>query len=150
MTTDAWLAIAHHVAAFGLLAVLAAEWGLVRTGLGAADIRRLVRVDAFYGAFAGAVVIAGISRVIWGAKPADFYLESTTFWLKMASLATLGLLSIRPTIRYISWRRAVDLDPMAVPSDDDVGWSRRMIHLQLAVFMLIPIFAALMARGIGA
>ena len=95
-------------------------------------------------------MIAGISRVIWGAKPADFYLESTTFWLKMASLATLGLRSIRPTIRYISWRRAVDVDPMAVPSDGEVGRSRRMIHVQLAVFMLIPIFAALMARGIGA
>jgi uncharacterized membrane protein len=32
MTTDAWLAIAHHLAVYGLLAVLAMEWALVRPG----------------------------------------------------------------------------------------------------------------------
>jgi putative membrane protein len=72
MTTDAWLAIAHHLAVFGLAAVLAAEWGLVRRGMAAPDIRRLARVDSAYGAVAGAVIIAGVARVIWGAKPAEF------------------------------------------------------------------------------
>jgi putative membrane protein len=150
MTTDAWLAIAHHLAVFGLAAVLAAEWALIRRGMAAADIRRLARVDGAYGAVAGAVIIAGVSRVIWGAKPAEFYLESTTFWLKMAAVAAVALLSIRPTIRYIGWRRALDADPSALPSDQAVGSARRMINLQLAVFVLIPTFAALMARGIGA
>jgi putative membrane protein len=150
MTTDAWLAIAHHLAVFSLAAVLAAEWALVRRGMAAADIRRLARVDAAYGAVAGAVIIAGVSRVIWGAKPAEFYLESTTFWLKMAALAAVALLSIRPTMRYGGWRRALDANPAALPSDQAVGWARRMINLQLAVFVLIPTFAALMARGIGA
>jgi putative membrane protein len=135
---------------FSLAAVLAAEWALVRRGMAAADIRQLARVDGAYGAVAGAVVIAGVSRVIWGAKPAEFYLESTTFWLKMAAVAAVALLSIRPTIRYIGWRRALDTDPSALPSDQAVGWARRMTNLQLAVFVLIPTFAALMARGIGA
>jgi len=150
MTTDAWLAIAHHLAVFSLAAVLAAEWALVRQGMAAADIRRLTRVDSAYGAVAGTVIIAGMSRVIWGAKPSEFYLESTTFWLKMAAIAAVALLSIRPTIRYTSWRRALDADPSALPSDQAVGSARRMINLQLAVFVLIPTFAALMARGIGA
>jgi uncharacterized membrane protein len=96
---------------FSLAAVLAAEWALVRRGMAAADIRRLARVDGAYGAVAGVVIIAGVSRVIWGAKPAEFYLESTTFWLKMAAVAAVALLSIRPTIRYIGWRRALDADP---------------------------------------
>jgi putative membrane protein len=150
MTLDAWLAIAHHLAVFSLVAVLAAEWGLLRRGMPAADIRRLARIDAAYGAVAAAVVIAGVSRVIWGAKPADFYLESITFWLKMAALAAVSLLSIRPSIRFASWRRALEQDPSAIPSDQAVGWARRMINMELAVFVLIPTFAALMARGIGA
>ena len=149
MTTDAWLAIAHHLAVFGLVGVLAAEWGLVRGGMSAADIRRLARIDSAYGAVAAAVIIAGVSRIIWGDKPAEFYLESTTFWLKMAAIAAVALLSIKPTIRYAGWRRAVDEDPSALPSDDAVSWARGMINLQLAVFVLIPTFAALMARGIG-
>ena len=150
MTTDAWLAIAHHLAVFSLAAVIAAEWALVRRGMTAADIRRLGRVDAAYGVVAGAVIIAGVARVIWGAKPAEFYLESTTFWLKMAAFVAVALLSIMPTIRYAGWRKALDEDPSALPADQAVGWARRMINLQLAVFVLIPTFAALMARGIGA
>jgi putative membrane protein len=149
MTTDAWLAIAHHLAVFGLAAVLAAEWGLVRPGMAAADIRRLGRIDGAYGAVAGVVIIAGVSRVIWGIKPAEFYLESTTFWLKMAAIAAVALLSIRPTMRFAGWRRALDADPSALPSDQEVAWTRRMINLQVAVFVLIPTFAALMARAIG-
>lgn len=149
MTTDAWLAIAHHLAVFSLAAVIAAEWALVRRGMGAADIRRLGRVDSAYGVVAGAVIIAGVARVIWGAKPAEFYLESTTFWLKMAAFVAVALLSIMPTIRYVRWRKALDEDPSALPSDQAVGWARRMINLQLAVFVLIPTFATLMARGIG-
>ncbi len=52
MTTDAWLAIIHHLAVFGIAAVLAAEWTLVRPGLRATDVRRLVRIDSTYGVFA--------------------------------------------------------------------------------------------------
>lgn len=150
MTTDAWLAIAHHLAVFGVAAVIAAEWALVRGTMTAADVRRLGRVDSVYGIAAMAVIIAGVARVIWGVKPADFYTESATFWLKMGAFLAMGLLSILPTIRYIGWRRALDADPSALPSDEAVGWARRMINLQLAVFVLIPVFAALMARGIGA
>ena len=149
MTTDAWLAIAHHIAVFSLLGVLAAEWALARGAMAAADIRRLGRIDGAYGIVAAAVVLVGVARVIWGAKPAAFYLESVTFWLKMAALGAVALLSIRPSIRYASWRKALDQDPSALPSKEAVGWAHRMINLQLAVFVLIPTFAALMARGIG-
>ena len=142
MTTDAWLAIAHHLAVFGLLAVLAIEWAIVRPGMGGAEIQRLTRVDATYGALAAAVLIAGVARVVWGAKPADFYLENPVFWAKMAAFATVGLLSIRPTIRYLGWRSAP-------PADEDVAAARRFIAIELTAFAAIPVFAALMARGIG-
>lgn len=149
MTADAWLAIAHHIAIFGVFAVLVAEWTIVRPGIDAADVRRLGRVDAAYGALAGLVLAAGVSRVVWGAKPADFYLENPAFWLKMTAFATVGLLSIRPTIRYLGWRKALDSDEGALPASAEVSSARRAIHLQLAAFTTIPALAALMARGIG-
>ena len=149
MTTDAWLAIAHHLAIFGVFAVLVAEWTIVRSDMDAADVRRLGRVDTAYGAIAALVLTAGVSRVIWGAKPADFYLENPVFWFKMAAFATVGIVSIRPTIRYLGWRKALDGDASALPAPADVSSARRAIHLQLAVFTAIPALAALMARGIG-
>lgn len=150
MTIDAFLAIAHHLGVFGIAAVLAAEWALVRPGIRTAEIQRLGRVDAAYGALAGLVLIAGVARVFLGAKPADFYTGSATFWLKMAMFATVGALSIRPTIRYTRWRKAISADDPAVPPDEELMSARRAVNLQLAVFATIPVFAALMARGIGA
>jgi len=147
MTTDAWLAIAHHLAVFGVFAVLIAEWALVRPGLAASDVLRLGRVDAAYGALAGAVVAAGVARVFAGVKPSTFYTENPVFWFKMAAFATVGLLSIRPTIRYIRWRKALVVS--GPPADGEVRTARRAVYLQLAVFTFIPVFAALMARGIG-
>ena len=142
MTTDAWLAVVHHLAVFGLLGVLAVEWGLVRPGMGAAEVERLGRVDRLYGLFAAVVLAAGVARVAWGAKPVDFYTGNPVFWVKMASFAAVGLLSVGPTMQYLRWRR----EP---PGDDEVARARRAVGRQLALFPAIPVAAALMARGIG-
>ena len=150
MTTDAWLAIIHHLAVFGIAAVLAAEWTLVRPGLRATDVRRLVRIDSTYGVFAAVVLTAGFARVFLGAKPASFYTTSSTFWLKIATFAAVGLLSIRPTIRYLRWRRALTEDPEFAPAVGEVTAARRAINAQISLFASIPILAALTARGIGA
>ena len=149
MTTDAWLAIAHHLAVFGVFAVLVAEWAIVRPGMQAGDIRRLGRIDAAYGAVAALVLLAGVSRVIWGDKPVDFYLENPVFWFKMGAFASVGLMSIRPTIRYIGWRKGLDGDAGALPAAAEVDSARRAIHWQLGTFTAIPALAAVMARGIG-
>jgi putative membrane protein len=149
VTTDAWLAIAHHLAVFGVFAVLVTEWAIVRPGLVADDIRRLARVDAAYGALAALVLTAGTLRVFAGARPQSFYLENPVFWAKIAGFATVGVLSIRPTFRYLGWRKDVDSDMTALPPAAEVARARRVIHVQLAVFASIPVLAALMARGIG-
>ena len=117
MTLDATLAILHHLAIFSVAAVLAAEWVMVRPGMLSADIRRLVRIDSAYGAMAGIALAVGFLRVFLGAKPSSFYINSATFWLKIAAFAVVGLLSIRPTLRYLRWKRAIGRDPTALPED---------------------------------
>ena len=149
MSTDAWLAIAHHLAVFSVLALLSVEWAIVRPGLGGTGIKLLTRVDAAYGASAAGVVVAGIARVVAGAKPSDFYTENPTFWFKMAAFATVGLLSIRPTIRYAQWRKRLAEDGVA-PDPDVLRSAHRAVNVQLIIFTSIPILAVLMARGIGA
>ena len=148
MTTDAWLAIAHHLAVFAMVIVLAAELGALRVGMTGPEVARVARIDAMYGAAAAAVIVAGVTRLFLGDQDESYYFGSVTFWIKMAAFATVGLLSVTPTRRYLRWRRLVDEGSM--PSDDDVRGARRFIHVQLVVFPLIPICAALMARGIGA
>ena len=144
MTLDATLAIGHHLAVFGILAVLVAEAVLVRPGLGAGEVERIGRIDRAYGVLAGAVLAAGASRVAWGAKAPSFYLDNPVFWAKMNVFLVVGLLSIWPTVRFIRWRRSD-----AAPADAEVRAVRRLVHLQLALFFSLPALAALMARGIG-
>lgn len=144
MTQDAWLAIAHHLAVFALLAIIATEWGLVRPGLDASARQRLARVDRVYGILAGAVLLIGLARLEFGAKGWGFYTDNPFFWAKLASFAAVGLLSIGPTRRYLRWAKHDD-----APEESDIMAARRGLQLQLAVFPLIPICAALMARGIG-
>lgn len=150
MTLDAALAILHHLAAFALTALLVAELVLLRGRLDGDAIRRFGIIDAMYGASAGVVVVAGIARLLFGAVPVDFYLGNAFFWIKMVSLAAVAAISVLPTIHGIRWRRVLGTDPSYIPPGSEIGRVRRALSVQLVVLPLIPISAALMARGIGA
>ena len=149
MNVDAALAIGHHFAAFAVLATLAAEWALVRPGLTAADASRMRRIDAAYGAAAGAVLVIGIGRLFGGAVDASYYTSNLFFWGKMGAFAAVGLTSIGPTMRFGRWQRATAGDPHWVAPPEELALTRRAIVVELALFPLIPACAALMARGYG-
>jgi putative membrane protein len=149
MTTDLILAILHHLLAFGLLALLFAEYALVRPGLGGEALRRVAIFDRFYGAFAGLLIIVGVLRVIYGLKGPDFYLGLWTFWAKMAAFLAVGLLSIPPTLRVIAWSKAARADPAYTVPEADIWRVHTWLGMELLFFTLIPIFAAMMARGVG-
>lgn len=149
MDLDAALTILHHLAAFTLTGMLIAEMALIRGRLDGDAIRRFATIDALYGASAGIVVLAGVGRLLFGAVPIEFYLGNAFFWIKMASLATVAAISLLPTIQGIRWRRALQNDPSYATPATETGRVRRALVVQLAVLPLIPISAALMARGIG-
>ena len=149
MTLDAALAILHHIAAFALTGLLVAELALLRGRLDADAIRRFGPIDAMYGASAGVVVVVGIGRLLFGDVPADFYLGNAFFWIKMGALATVAAISLLPTIQGFRWRRALRDDPSYAPPMAQATRVRRALTAQLVVLPLIPISAALMARGIG-
>ena len=151
-TTDLLLAIVHHLLAFGLAAVLAAEWVLLRTawsgaGLSGAALRRLQGLDRHYGAMAALLIIIGVLRVIYGGKGPDFYLASYAFWTKMAAFGGVGLLSIVPTVRILGWGRQANADAGYAVAPEDARALRPWLLAEAALFALIPVFAAMMARG---
>lgn len=149
MTLDLVLAIAHHIMAFGLAAVLASEIATVRPGLNAASLRRLGVVDMHYGLMAGLLIVIGVSRVMWGIKGPDAYLPNAMFWAKMAAFAVVGALSVPPTVAILRWRRRAKLEPAFQPFEEEVKRVRGWLLAEAAVFVLIPVFAAAMARGYG-
>jgi putative membrane protein len=149
MLTDLLLAIAHHLLIFALFGLLVTEMAILRPEIPGARLVRLARVDSAFGIVAGLIVVVGFSRVFFGLKDSAFYLQNPVFWAKIAGFVVVGLLSIQPTIRIIQWRRATAADPGFSPATPAVLATKRFMHYEAAVFILIPIFAAMMARGIG-
>jgi putative membrane protein len=141
---DLWLAIGHHVLVFALFGVLFAELVLVRKGVDLGTIVRVGRLDLMYGAVAGLIVAVGFSRAVFAAKGWLYYSHNLFFHLKVGAFVLIGLLSVPPTLAYIRWRRAG-----AAPSDAQVAGVRRWLLAELALFVLLPAFAAAMARGYG-
>lgn len=149
MLTDLLLAIAHHLLMFTLLGVLVTEMMLLRPGIARPQVVYLSRLDIAYGVIAGLILIVGFSRVFFGLKGADYYLGNWIFWAKIIAFLLVGLLSIPPTMRIIRWRRAAAANPAFLPDPAEMVAARRFMHYEGLVFVLIPIFAALMARGYG-
>ena len=136
-------AFLHHLAAFAFVAALAAEMVLLRGELTPQGARRLAAIDALYGASAGVLLVVGLLRVFYFEKGAAYYFQSTPFIAKLTLFVCVGLLSIYPTLIFRRWSKGPTATGAAVRK------VRRIVHLQLAGVVLILLFAAMMARGIG-
>jgi putative membrane protein len=141
---DLSLAIVHHIAVFSLFGVLFAELVLVRKGMDLATVARVGRIDLMYGVLAGVIIAVGFGRAIFAAKGWLYYSHNLFFHLKIGTFLLIGLLSIPPTVSYIRWRRSG-----AAPGDAQVAAVRRWLWAEMALFALLPAFAAAMARGFG-
>jgi len=125
--------------------LLAVELALVRPGVGGGALKTLGMLDAAYGATATLILVVGFSRVFFGGKGAAFYLENPMFWAKIAAFAVVGLLSIAPTVLILRWRGRAKAEAGFTPPAGEVAAVRRVLVLEV----LIPVFAAVMARGYG-
>ena len=141
------LASLHHIAAFTLVACLVYEWLTFRQTLAAHEARGLQRIDLWYGVSAVMLLVAGVLRVIYGGKGYQFYVESTLFWVIMALVLIISILSIYPTIRYIRWGTIAE-GGMVVP-DAEFMRIRSLLRIQVIGVLLVLLVAPAMARGMG-
>lgn len=146
---SSFLAFLHHIAAFAFVAALVVELVLLRDELSLKTARKLPLVDLVAGASAGVVLIVGIVRVLYFEKGADYYLHSTPFLAKISLFVIIALLSIYPTIEFLTWIKPVREGKVPVLSDGKRRLLRAIIHAELGGVVLLILCAALMARGVG-
>jgi putative membrane protein len=143
------MASLHHLSAFTVVACLAYEFIAYRRELSVAEARRIQLVDSWYGISAGAVLIAGLLRVFFFEKGANYYGANTIFWIKMGLFVIVGILSIYPTIRFIRWNPVLkEGRPIEVP-EAEYRRVRLFLWVEVIGLALILFAAPAMARGIG-
>jgi putative membrane protein len=141
------MAFLHHLAAFALVAALAVEFVAIRQTLTLANARLLRGADAVLGASALLLLVVGLLRVFFFEKGAAYYFSSHAFLTKFGLFILVGILSIVPTVEFLSWRKAVAAGQVPVVADARVRRLRIIIHIELAAVVVILLCAAMMARG---
>jgi putative membrane protein len=141
---DLILAVAHHLLIFAVFGVLLAEFVALRGLTSSEAVARIAAVDLWYGVLATLIVIVGFSRAVFAAKGWSYYSHNAFFWAKLATFAVIGLLSIRPTLAFVRWRRSG-----TVPDNAAIQPLRMYLHIELTLFVFLVVFAAAMARGYG-
>jgi len=108
---------------------------------------RRAEVVAVLGASATLLLVVGLLRVFFFEKGADYYFHSHAFMTKFSIFIAVALLSIIPTIEFLSWRKAVKAGQLPAVTEKKLRFIRKIIHGELAAIVIIVLCAAIMARG---
>src|SRR3979411_2835105 len=100
-------AFLHHLCAFTLVSAVAIEFALIRGELTLSSARRLQVTDLVLGIAAGLLLVIGLLRVFFFEKGSDYYFHSHAFMAKFSVFIAIGLLSIIPTVEFLSWREVI-------------------------------------------
>jgi len=142
-------AFLHHIAAFVLFSAIIVEFVVIRDELTVRTAQRLIRTDAVVGISAAAVLVIGILRVVFFEKGTDYYMHSVPFMVKITLFVLIALLSIYPTMKFLSWRSAVKQGKPPAVDAGTVIRIRMALHIELTGIAVLILMAAMMARGVG-
>jgi putative membrane protein len=146
---SAFFAFLHFFAVFGIVSAVFFQWFTMSKAPSCIEAKRIQLCDRWYGVFSVVLLVVGFLRVLYFEKGKDFYFSSPFFRLKLALFLVLGLLSIYPTVKFISWRKETSLEkPPIIPERQYTAISR-ILNLELLVLLAIALCASLMARGLG-
>ena len=140
-------AFLHHLCAFTLVSTVAIELTLIRQELTLASARKLQATDRVLGIAAGALLVIGLLRVFYFEKGPDYYFHSQAFMAKFSIFVAVGLLSIIPTLEFLSWRKLLSAGQVPAVSAKKRRLVTAVIHGELLSIVLILLCAAIMARG---
>lgn len=149
MYSSALMAFLHHLAAFTVVAALAVEVAIFKPPLTVQQARRLLGTDTIFGAAATVVLIVGLLRVWFFEKGPAYYWHDLFFLMKFGAFVVAGLISIYPTMTFLSWRKAIAAGAAPEISAERTRWVRMCLMLELTAIVVILAGAALMARGVG-
>lgn len=149
MILESLLAYLHIAAILTIVVFMTSLAALCRPKwFNAEVVRRLTRVDQIYWGAWVAVVATGAARMIWGFKGLAWYAGQPLLWAKIALFVVIALLTLPASRELWRWRRELDATG-ALPAMERVDAARRWVMIAAHLFLLIPLAAVFLARGVG-
>jgi putative membrane protein len=145
----ALVAYGHYLSFMVCFAALVLERRLIRPQPDRRDAIWMVITDIVYGIAALGVLGTGVLRVLYFGQGSSFYTENPLFWWKVGAYLTVGTLSLYPTITYILWAIPLRKGELPQVSESLATRLKWILNIEILGFALIPLLAALMARGVG-
>jgi putative membrane protein len=147
--TARWLAASLHLLALGIgLGAVWARGRALRSSLDTGTLRQVFFADTLWGLAAVLWISTGLWRLLAGLeKGTGYYLQNHLFLTKMALLALVLLLEIRPMITLIRWRKTVSRGE--APDTRAAPLLARISFVQAGLIVLMVFAATAMARGMG-
>ncbi|WP_339870213.1 DUF2214 family protein [uncultured Algoriphagus sp.] len=145
MTPEIILRYLHFISIFAIVGSLVSEHLLLKKELTRKEIKRIATIDGVYGM--GALILLAVGLTLWlggYGKPTEFYTYNFIFHIKVTIFATIGILSIYPTVFFIKNRKGDPDEKIAIPKSIFI-----LLRLELLLLFIIPLLAGLMAKGIG-
>jgi putative membrane protein len=149
MHMPAIMAFLHHLAAFTVVGALVAEVVLFKPPLTAVQARRLQITDSIFGVSAGVVLVVGLLRVFYFEKGGTYYFSNAFFLTKLAAFLLAAVISIYPTVLFLSWSKALKQGVAPEISAAAARRARMCLMWELTAIVVILFCAPFMARGFG-
>lgn len=147
MVLEIFIRYLHFLGILLTTAALVGEALLVKPRLTRKQINVLAKLDAMYGLSIILVMGMGISMWLWVGKSPDYYSDNPLFWTKFGLVGLLGILSAYPTVFFIRNRPGKAGETREMVSIPTL--IKNLIIIELVLLLCIPVFAVLMARGVG-
>lgn len=148
MNADVLVAWLHYVSFMVLFAALVAQHLLTKQPVTHAEATRVTLLDAICGISFILVVITGTLKLLRFGKGLDFYLQAWQFHAKITLVLLAFFVSLNPTIVFRKHRRRTK----DLPTDERLAYPpglKHAIRLEMLLLVLVPLFAAAMARAVG-
>jgi putative membrane protein len=148
MWTDASLAYLHFTAIFVFFAFLSIETWLLRTPIDGVRAAELALADRWYWGSFAAVVATGLARLFFGVKGIAFLMHGAGLPVKMLLVVAVAYLSLAPRSTFGRWSREAATRATWQAPEPERLHARRRLMLVVHVAAVIPLVAAIMARGL--
>lgn len=144
MILDILVRYLHFLSLILLLAAVLGQHFLLRKTMTRREVARVQRLDLVYAVTVVVVLVTGLAQWFWLGKPAGFYSGNPVLHIKLSLFLLVGIISAYPSVFFGKNRKGPPDEIVAVPKL--VVWS---VRIELLLLFLMPLFASLMARGVG-